>query len=735
MQWSTIGRAVACLGAVLTGCDSSSGDTTPQPGDGGTPMGPAGDSGAGNGEDGSVQDDPGVDPMDDDAGAQDGDGAVGSGPGSSDGPVSELCVDNDGDGFGMQCIAGDDCDDEDPTVGGQDVCNGQDDDCDGKVDEFLVDVCDNCDIGCFSAPTPAPTQGWEEPTEANSQDVLVDEGGAITLSREEMESFAVWIANDTDRYGSEGYEGTVSKLDSRTNVELARYPAVRYADVGGPEGLGGTSALRARSSRTALDQNFDAYVGNRHHGNFNVFSTIGTVSKFANEERDCIDRNLNGVIDTSRDINGDGDISMDPADGEFLGQADECVLWTTAVGEAGGWPRALAVGLGGPDRLVGDVYVGMYTSGDVCRLRASDGRVEVCVHMGDNPDQAPFKPYGAASDGLGRVWFVSREPGTTLGYVDAVDQWTTLPEAPTCGNGRDWSNAPCTDCPPQPYGVAIDGENRAHFATSNCHDGGVYRYDPATDSYDQLTVPDGGTARGVAVNEDSIWVAISGGDRTQGANGNNNWSGGERRLEQFNKVTLEHTATFNMPSGRNPVGVGVSFDGSIWGINQGTGHASRLDPSIADGQPGQWTERQLLGLIDPTNPAAGTTPTSPYTYSDFIGFGLNVFVDPRGFYRFTVQGCGPGQRTRWRGVRHISELPEGTEVFFNVRSADTREGLQQAAWVGAFSGNPADLDEAPGPVDAGGYLEVEVVLTTQSQDTAPRVFGVEVVQECGVLIE
>jgi eukaryotic-like serine/threonine-protein kinase len=50
---------------------------------------------------------------------------------------SSNCRDNDGDGFGMGCSAGDDCNDSDSTIHpqSQEVCNNRDDDCNGLVDD------------------------------------------------------------------------------------------------------------------------------------------------------------------------------------------------------------------------------------------------------------------------------------------------------------------------------------------------------------------------------------------------------------------------------------------------------------------------------------------------------------------------------------------------------------------------------------------------------------------------
>jgi hypothetical protein len=63
-------------------------------------------------------------------------------------PSPTDCVDGDGDGYGQNCASGPDCDDGNPNVhpGATELCNNVDDDCNATIDEFPVDVGQECGV-------------------------------------------------------------------------------------------------------------------------------------------------------------------------------------------------------------------------------------------------------------------------------------------------------------------------------------------------------------------------------------------------------------------------------------------------------------------------------------------------------------------------------------------------------------------------------------------------------------
>ena len=128
--------------------------------------------------------------------------------------------------------------------------------------------------------------------------------------------FSSWIAVDQG--------GVVSKIDTRTGGSWTVLYCI--GAVGSAGSSRGRNRLWARprrleclwacnscnrGSRTAvLKGSGDVFIANR------AFSYQGTITKIANLERDCIDLNGNGVIDTARDHNENGIIDMTVGAGE-----------------------------------------------------------------------------------------------------------------------------------------------------------------------------------------------------------------------------------------------------------------------------------------------------------------------------------------------------------------------------------------------------------------------------------
>ena len=133
-------------------------------------------------------------------------------------------------------------------------------------------------------------------------------------------------------YVAQTNEGRILKIDTVTGKQLARYASVRLADCP----TCNVNPATWLPSRTIIDFDGDMYTANR------AFNVQGSITKIAGSEKGCIDRNGNGVIDTSSDVNGDGIIDVDSPD-EYKNQDDECILYSFPVGVVNSTLRALTL--------------------------------------------------------------------------------------------------------------------------------------------------------------------------------------------------------------------------------------------------------------------------------------------------------------------------------------------------------------------------------------------------------
>ena len=203
----------------------------------------------------------------------------------------------------------------------------------------------------------------------------------------------LWIAN--------AGEDTVSKIDTNTGKELARYhtwfgPPASHSAWSGPA-----------PSRTAVDSDGSVYVANRHFDNrqpqvMKILSTGG------------IDRNGNGIIETSSDANSDGIISpsemLPMTDSNGNGTidpseiADERVVWAAKAGVVGRLGRSLCIGTDG------NIWLGTYSDRNYYKLSSADGSVL------SGPHAVGVTTYGCLIDGNGTLWSASLS--SLLGEID-----------------------------------------------------------------------------------------------------------------------------------------------------------------------------------------------------------------------------------------------------------------------------------------------------------------------------
>jgi streptogramin lyase len=589
-----------------------------------------------------------------------------------------VCAPIDLDGDGVQGCEGD-CDDSDPAVSpsASEICNDRDDDCDGRTDEGVRSECGDCRPGCRRVPVPGRTEAWDL---SQAEGLEADSTGALVLSSSRTESHDAWIANYLF--------GTVTRLDTRSGNQLGEYDSVILdgTNHAGPPGQecevetpGGNCP-----SRTAVDRRGNVYVANR------AFFTQATVTKIAALREDCLDRDGNGAIDTSTDLDGDGVIER-AVPGEFLGQEDECILWTVDVGPTNGVARAIAVD------AAGHVWVGLFGARQAVELDPDTGAILSTIELG-----ARFSPYGAAASPDGRVWFTSVADG---GLV-AIDTATRAIS--------DTARVSSPDRCEGSYGIAIGPDGVVWVAGFLCP--WIYGYNPATRSTRAINLPDSGVTRGIAADaEGRIYVASSHDYLLFGRDGRIvDASPPVGRLTIVDprppRAGVEVLGTAAAPlAGRGSTGIGLA-DGFAWLVNQESSTVTRIDLAT----------RAATEL---------PTGTSPYTYSDFTGYALRTFVSPNGTLRTVLAGCASGP-TQWERVEWSADTPPGTAVSLRVRTAPTEAELETARWVGPFRDRPSELELPPGPVSGEALAELELTLESGGTPTSPRIERLTVQYNC-----
>jgi hypothetical protein len=344
-------------------------------------------------------------------------------------------------------------------------------------------------------------------------------------------------------------ESTLSKIDTRLAVEVARYMTCpdSYCD----------------PSRTSVNRYGDAVVTNR-----DAFPS--SVTKFAANPKDCVDRNNNGTIETS----------TGPTDVLAWG-TDECMLWHTVlpvdINQDTHGARATAwdgledqyTGVGG------HVWVGTCNWGMgnnyVYKINGDTGEIDdhvVIPELGCS--------YGGAMDGLGNFWIIdpwgSMIGTTALWRIEMYGMWPDQRPV-SCG-----------------YGITVDSQNRVWSGgNQTC----ASRYDSIAEVEQVANIPGAsfprGIAAGVGKSAGYVWQADTDGG-----------------LYKINEETLAVEGSYSFGA-FDAIGVAVDFEGYVWVVSQGSSQVYKFDPD---------TETHVTINVG----------MSPYTYSDMTGVQLRNVV-------------------------------------------------------------------------------------------------------------
>ncbi len=551
----------------------------------------------------------------------------------------------DGD---IRALVGGDCDDLDfeANPASPEVCDGGDNDCDGETDEGVLSECADCDPWCAIANIGLDGDEPFTPTTTTSSGIGQGESGALVLDTRRINLSFLWVPNAA--------EDTVSRLDTNTGWEVARY------------------AVCDNPSRTAVDLYGNVYVACRDDDR---------LAKVMLDRNECHDRNGDGQIATSQDLNGDHRISG----AELLpAGSDECVAWLEYPlgADLDAVPQGLAVDgenrpwVGFANQVGSKGYL-------VQRLSTDAGAPDREV------TQLAGGTHGLAVDRSGRLWVVSRTADRLM-RLDINDNPVTVHNYSPPGT--------CVD----PYGIVIDRNDKVWLSNSDCPN--LYRFDPETEQFTTVNLNTSGlgAGRGMATSSDG-WLIV--GHHTGSCSAG-------RAITKVNIETSQVASSINLaPSGTlGPNGVAFDYRGFLWATNQCTNNVSKVDLRTDT----------VLGTY-----ALGQGPDA---YADLTGYNLHVFAAPSGYYRHTVAGW-PQFGTRWEALDVTATMPAGTSLQIRARAADTVSTLATTPWsrfVGPFPPSSLPLDLSTLANLQGNYLEAEVWLFTETGGITPEVQRIDV---------
>ncbi|MFZ3100718.1 MAG: PKD domain-containing protein [Desulfitobacteriaceae bacterium] len=477
----------------------------------------------------------------------------------------------------------------------------------------------------------------------------------LQLAKENITLPFIWVPNNV---------GSVSRVDTRTGTELGRY---WVAPTNLTDSLTGSSKSSS-PSRTTVDLDGSCWVGNRQ---------AGSVVKIGlTEAGQWIDRNENGVCDTSRDLNNDGIISSN----EILpwGQ-DEAVLCEIVLvpGYEGSYvpgtytgpydtdywgvaPRGLAVDKNN------NIWAGTWITGKYYYLDGKTGQILKTV------DVAPYghMAYGSVMDKNGILWSAS----SIHNHILRIDTNT------------DQVSIQRIDLDQNCYGIALDYDG--HLWVSGSTTKKLARINTTTLEQDLLIVSDDlDMTKGVAVTSDNdIWVATE-------------LDGGlVRRYDHEGnlKATIKMNGRDIVGYQFHTTGVAVDADGKVWACGFGDQAIKRIDPAS-----------NTVDLRKNLPETGGH-----YSYSDMTGIVARNLTTKVGTW--TVIQDSLQDNMPWRKVIWNSYEPAGTSVTVKVRSSNDQSNW--SAWETVSNG--IILQQTP----KGRFLQVETKLQIVSGDGSPILY-------------
>jgi len=464
----------------------------------------------------------------------------------------------------------------------------------------------------------------------------------LQLSEEQEILPFIWVPN---------LEGSVSKIDTITGNELGRYITSPFprTDSGDP-------------SRTTVDLEGNCWVGNRRAG------TVVKIGLFENGK--WIDRNADGICQTSTDLNNDGNISPDEI---LLWGQDECVLMEVSLvpgfvgvyvpgtyngtydrNTGGTAPRGLAV-----DSL-NNLWASTYTGKKFYYIDGETGSI-----LRTESYTFSHYSYGAVIDQYGKVW----SSGITSNTLIRMDPSVTP------------ATFEILTFPYMVYGIGLDYNDHLYVSHYSITKLSCVNINTMTVEW-VIDNPELYGGRGVvATSDNNIWVAAS----------------LRNKVLRFN----ENGTLFNMfIVGNTPTGVAVDSEGKVWACNYGDINISRIDP--------------VTNAIDLKKGLINSI--GHYSYSDMTGIVVRTITTKTGTWT-VVHDCHM-EDAAWGKISWTADEPEGTQITVKVRSS--KDLLNWSDWETVSNGEMLLL------TPPGQYLQIETTLKLLMGGISPILYDLTV---------
>ncbi|MBT9458603.1 MAG: hypothetical protein IV097_18425 [Burkholderiaceae bacterium] len=477
-------------------------------------------------------------------------------------------------------------------------------------------------------------------------------------------SFPVlWIAN--------AGEDTLSKIDSKQQGgspgrEVARYRTWFNSGAHAHDAWSGPAP-----SRTAVDKDGNAYVLNRWFGGH------PTVLKILNNS--SVDRNGNGVVDTSTDTNADGKIQTaemlplvdDNANGLIDNSElrDERVAWARRVPDgsyANGITRSNGIGRALCIGTDGHLWVGLYNNAEYFKISSVDGSTLA------GPVSTNGRPnYGCLIDANGTLWGANWDQAT-------------LTRIANTGSNSGPHIVRTIPMPSAVYGLALrrDASNRTRVIMGGSCNSYIEHVDDGSDNW----------VRPAAANYCSYAVGTDN-------DGNilvSKRDGGVVKFDATGGVLWDKVSQVGSADSR---GVIADSENAIWQVHRATHNMAKYAGSSGD----------FLGVIG--------VGYEPYTYSDASGTAALSITTKTGSW--TVDHDGGVNGSAWGRVSWSALMPSGTSLAAEVRSADDKAQLAGKPFQAVTSGSAFTGQ-------SGRYLQVKMTFNANPQNQSPVLYDMTV---------